>query len=36
MFDEDKIEEMLNNKRSIKKTTNDTIVSKVFGYFIGN
>ncbi len=36
MFDEDKIDEMLNNKRSIKKTTNDTIVSKVFGYFIGN
>lgn len=36
MFDEDKIEEMLNNKKSIKKTTNDTIVSKVFGYFIGN
>lgn len=36
MFDEEKIDEMLNNKRSIKKTTNDTIVSKVFGYFIGN
>ena len=36
MFDEDKIDEMLNNKRNIKKTTNDTIVSKVFGYFIGN
>jgi len=36
MFDEDKIEEMLNNKKNIKKTTNDTIVSKVFGYFIGN
>ncbi len=36
MFDEDKIDEMLNNKRNMKKTTNDTIVSKVFGYFIGN
>ena len=36
MFDEDKIDEMLNNKKNIKKTTNDTIVSKVFGYFIGN
>lgn len=36
MFDEDKISEMLNNKKNIKKTTNDTIVSKVFGYFIGN
>lgn len=36
MFDDDKIEEMLNNKKSMKKTTNDTIVSKVFGYFIGN
>lgn len=36
MFDDDKIDEMLNNKRSMKKTTNDTIVSKVFGYFIGN
>lgn len=36
MFDTDKIEEMLNNKSNIKKTTNDTIISKVFGYFIGN
>lgn len=36
MFDEKKIEEMLNNKENMKKTTNDTIVSKVFGYFIGN
>lgn len=36
MFDIDKIEEMLNNKSNMKKTTNDTIVSKVFGYFIGN
>ena len=36
MFDEDKIDEMLNNKRNMKKTTNDSIVSKVFGYFIGN
>lgn len=36
MFDNEKIEQMLNNKKSIKKTTNDTIVSKVFGYFIGN
>jgi len=36
MFDDDKIEEMLNNKSNINKTTNDTIVSKVFGYFIGN
>ena len=35
-FDDDKIDEMLNNKSNIKKTTNDTIVSKVFGYFIGN
>ncbi len=36
MFDASKIEEMLNNKKSIKKTTNDTIVGKVFGYFMGN
>lgn len=36
MFDEYKVSEMLNNKKNIKKTTNDTIVSKVFGYFIGN
>lgn len=36
MFDEQKIDDMLNNKKNIKKTTNDTIVSKVFGYFIGN
>ncbi len=36
MFDADEINEMLNNKKSIKKTTNDTIVSKVFGYFMGN
>jgi len=36
MFDQDKIDEMLNNKSNIKKTTNDTFVSKVFGYFIGN
>ena len=36
MFNEEQIEEMLNNKKNIKKTTNDTIVSKVFGYFIGN
>ena len=36
MFDEEKIDEMLNNKKNMKKTTNDTIVSKVFGYFIGN
>ena len=36
MFNEEQIEEMLNNKENIKKTTNDTIVSKVFGYFIGN
>jgi len=36
MFTEEQIEEMLNNKKNIKKTTNDTIVSKVFGYFIGN
>lgn len=36
MFDERKVSEMLNNKKNIRKTTNDTIVSKVFGYFIGN
>lgn len=36
MFDELKITEMLNNKKNIKKTTDDTIVSKVFGYFTGN
>ena len=36
MFDEVQISEMLNNKNNMKKTTNDTIVSKVFGYFIGN
>lgn len=36
MFNEEQIEEILNNKKNIKKTTNDTIVSKVFGYFIGN
>lgn len=36
MFDEQQVYNMLNNKKNIKKTTNDTIVSKVFGYFIGN
>ena len=36
MFDNEQIANMLNNKKNIKKTTNDTIVSKVFGYFIGN
>ena len=36
MFDDEAINEMLNNRKNMKKTTNDTIVSKVFGYFTGN
>lgn len=36
MFDSDQINELMNNKKSILKATNDTIVGKVFGYFTGN
>lgn len=36
MFDDNQVKELINNKKSILKTTNDTIVGKVFGYFTGN
>lgn len=36
MLDDNQVKEIINSKKSILKTTNDTIVGKVFGYFTGN
>jgi len=36
LFSQEQINNIMNNKKSIVKTTNDTLVSKVFGYFTGN
>lgn len=36
MFDNAQIHELMNNKKSILKTNNETLVGKVFGYFTGN
>lgn len=36
LFDEDMIEQMLKNKKSMLELTDDTIISKIFGYFANN
>ena len=36
MFDEGQLGELMSNKRSILKSSNESIVGKVFGYFAGN
>lgn len=36
LFDEDMVEQMLKNKKSMLELTDDTIISKIFGYFANN
>lgn len=36
MFDEDKLDSLMDNKKNLLNINNDTIVSKIFGYFTGN
>ena len=36
MFDNAQIHELMNNKKNILKSNNETLVGKVFGYFTGN
>lgn len=36
MFNETKLNELMSNKKNLLNTTNETIVSKVFGYFMGD